>query len=166
MTTMQGALLERLDAVERRLDALAARDDRLTGLTAADPATGEQWEAGQVWAHLAELVGYWLEQARRVIETRSPDPTPFGRVKSNPERIAAIERDRATAVATLSDRVRQQIGAARQFLHDREPRDWEARGLHQAQGVMTLERIMEEFVVGHLEQHAEQLEGLARADGG
>ena len=158
----QESLLRRLDAVERRLDALAAREGRLAGLTAADPSSGEQWEAGQVWAHLAEFVGYWLVQARAVIDARSAEPVPFGRVKSNPERIAAIERDRATAVATLSGRVKEHIAQARQFLQECEPRDWDARGLHQAQGVMTLERILDEFVVSHLEQHADQLDGLAK----
>src|SRR5438552_1680541 len=50
--------LTRLDAVELRLDA-HARSEPPTGLTDPDPPTGEQWDAGQVWSHLAEILYYW-----------------------------------------------------------------------------------------------------------
>ena len=43
------------------------------------------------------------------------------------------------------------------------PEDWAKRGVHPTLGVMAVPRIFDEFVVGHLEQHAGQLDGLAVA---
>ena len=57
--------LSRLDAVEARLRALATPTE---GLTGPDPATGEQWEAAQVWGHVTEFIPFWIEQAGDVID--------------------------------------------------------------------------------------------------
>ena len=38
--------------------------------------------------------------------------------------------------------------------------DWGRQGEHPTLGQMGIERILEEFLVGHYEQHAAQLEGL------
>jgi hypothetical protein len=151
--------LARLDAVEQRL-AVHAQGATAIGLTDADPGTGERWEWGQVWAHLGEFVPYWIEQTRHVIDAYDGEPVPFGRVKSNPERVAAIERDRATAVDVLWPRVQRDIADLRAFLGALPGDAWNARGAHQTLGVMPLPHIIDEFLVGHLEQHAAQLDGL------
>ncbi len=65
-TTQVEAIRERLGRVERRLADHAARPLPST-LTDPDPGAEERWEAGQVWAHLAEFPGYWLEQVRAVL---------------------------------------------------------------------------------------------------
>lgn len=148
----------RLDDVERRFAALATRT--ATGLTDADPRTGEQWDAGQVWAHTAEFPGYWLRELATVVDCWHGEPVPFGRVKTDPDRIAAIERDRATDPALLAARVRAGIAAIRERLATLPPEAWDARGSHSTLGVMDAERIVEEFLVGHLEEHATQLESL------
>jgi len=161
----QQELLARLDAVEQRLaqhvHAYQAQSPR--GLTDADPGTGEQWEWGQVWAHLAEFIPYWMAQAGLVIGAYDGAPVPFGRVKSNPERIAAIERDRAVPVEELWARLQGQIAALRVFLRDMTPQQWASRGVHQTLGVMDMPHLVDEFLVGRLEQHAAQLGGLAGA---
>ena len=148
----------RLDDVERRFATLAART--ATGLTDADPRTGEQWDAGQVWAHTAEFPGYWLREVATVVDGWRGEPVPFGRVKTDPERIAAIERNRATDPALLAARVRAGIAAIRDRLATLPPQAWDARGVHSTLGEMSLERIVDEFLVGHLEEHATQLETL------
>ena len=51
----------RLDSVEKRLDQHASAETP-TGLTDPDPGGTERWEAGQVWSHIAEFVGYWQSQ--------------------------------------------------------------------------------------------------------
>jgi hypothetical protein len=153
--------LKRLDAVERRLEA-HARSEPPTGLTDPDPPTGEQWDAGQVWSHLAEILYYWNREAKQLAATRSTEPVPFGRVKSNPGRIAAVEEHRHDAPPTNMDRLRPAIVELRQFLQTGGPEIWELRGLHEARGVMSMERIMDEFMVGHLEEHADQLDGLVQ----
>src|SRR5512132_4023768 len=90
--------LTRLGAVERRLAEHAARP-LPTGLTDPDPGASERWEAGQVWAHLAEFPGYWHDQVRKVAGAQasgSAEPLPFGRTKTDPGRLAGIEQERRT----------------------------------------------------------------------
>ncbi len=65
-TTQVEAIRARLGRVERRLADHAARP-LPTALTDPDPGAEERWEAGQVWAHLAEFPGYWLDQVRDVL---------------------------------------------------------------------------------------------------
>jgi hypothetical protein len=152
-----GELLTRLDDVEARFAAHAPGGvpDLLTD---ADPKTGEQWDAGQVWAHTAEFPSYWVEQVRLVLDGWSGSPVPFGRVKTDPDRIAAIERDRHEGPGALLDRVRDGIRSVRELLADLPSGAWEAEGEHSTLGVMSLERILDEFLVAHLEEHACQLD--------
>ncbi|HXA28040.1 MAG TPA: hypothetical protein VN193_04760 [Candidatus Angelobacter sp.] len=155
--------LSRLDAVEQRLAAHAAHDAATVvgQRTDADPGTGERWEWGQVWAHLAEFLPYWIEQTRIVIDGHTGEPVAFGRVKSDPVRVAAIARDRQAPIDSLWQRTHRDIASLRTFLSDLPEAAWPARGAHQTLGVMTLPHIVDEFMVGHLEQHAAQLDGLA-----
>jgi hypothetical protein len=155
--------LQRLDAVERRLATHAQRDATIAQgrHTDPDPPTGETWQWGQVWAHLAEFLPYWLAEARQVIDRYRGEPVAFGRVKSDPERVAAIARDRNAEVQALWTRTEDGIAAVRAFLRGLPDGAWLATGVHQTLGVMSLAHIVDEFMVGHLEQHAAQLDGLA-----
>jgi len=156
--------LGRLDAVETRLATLAEASPPAGALTDADPSTGERWDRGQVWAHLAEFIPYWIAQSRPILEAQaSTEPVPFGRTKADSERIGAIERDRREPVAALWSDTRTDIGQLRAFLEALSLEQWDAAGLHPTLGVMSISKIVEEFLVGHLEQHADQLEGLAAA---
>jgi DinB family protein len=160
MTDNAAAFVQRLGAVQARLGALAAREVPDGALTAPDPPTGERWEAGQVWAHLAEFIPYWLAEVDLVVGQRASDPAPFGRTKSDPGRIAALERDRRTDRAVLWNRTDGDIARLRAFLLGLGASAWDARGLHSTRGEMDLPAIVDEFLVGHLEQHAVQLEAL------
>jgi hypothetical protein len=155
--------LARLDAVEARLSAAAATEPQPGALTNADPSSGERWDRGQVWAHLAEFIPYWIGQTRPVIEgQQSAEPVRFGRTQHDPERIGAIERDRREPVAELWATAREDIALLRTFLDRLLPDQWAAVGLHPTRGAMSVAQITEDFLVGHLEQHADQLEGLSR----
>ena len=154
-------VIARLDAVEVRLEAAAGASPPPGALTDADPGSGERWDRGQVWAHVTEFIPYWIQQALPVIEGQpSGEPVRFGRTKSDPERIGTIERDRREPVASLWASTQDEIGQLRGFLTGISPEQWDAHGLHPTRGVMTLSDMVEEFLVGHLEQHADQLEGL------
>jgi hypothetical protein len=155
--------LDRLDAVESRLAAAAHDEPRRGALTDADPRSGERWDRGQVWAHLAEFIPYWIEQAGPVISNQTSEPVRFGRTQADPERIGAIERDRREPVDALWVATREDIALLRTFLSGLSPDQWLAVGVHLSLGPMSISDITEEFLVGHLEQHADQLEGLNRA---
>jgi len=161
MTAAVDSLLARLADAERRLVEHA--DAPLpSGLTDPDSGTGERWEAGQVWAHLAEFPDYWLAQAQRVVALPTNEPVPFGRVKTDAGRIEAIERDRHTDPAALLERVRASLGRVTDAARSLPPEAWTRRGMHPTRGEMSVEGIFERFIVEHLEEHADQLDSLGR----
>ena len=148
----------RIDAVEARLRTLATPTE---GLTGPDPTTGEQWEAGQVWGHITEFIPFWVEQAGDVIDAFRGEPVPFGRIRSDPTRLAGIEQGRHVAIATMWQEVQADIADLRLFLAAL-PEGWaDSVGLHSTLGALSMERIINNFLVSHMEEHAEQLEGLA-----
>ena len=152
--------LPRLDAVIGRLRVYADQASA-PGLTSPDPPTGERWEWGQVWAHLSEFCPYWMGQVRLVLESpQSEDPMPFGRVKSDPARVAAIEADRGRPPAELMNMLERHAEDLRSLLGGMSDGDWARRGVHQTLGEMSMPRIIDEFLVGHLEAHADQLDEL------
>ncbi|MDQ3870673.1 MAG: DinB family protein, partial [Chloroflexota bacterium] len=159
----RAALVARLDSAEQRLEQLAVAEPR--GLTEPDPPTGERWEAGQVWAHVAEFPSYWLDQIRQILAADpARQPIPFGRTKTDRGRLAAIERDRHEPPAALLVRASTAIAEARDFVERLELDRWSARGLHPTLGEMDVSRILDEFIVRHLEEHADQLERLASSE--
>ena len=155
-------LITRLAAVERRLADHAAGPIP-SALTEPDPGDGERWEAGQVWAHLAEFPGYWLGQVRLILDAPADDVPPFGRTVTDPGRIAAIERDRHTDPQALLARVRATLAEVSDAVGGLSPEDWQRRGLHPTRGELTVEAIVQRFIVAHLEEHADQLDGLRAA---
>ena len=163
MSASVDALIARLADAERRL-AEHADAPLPPGLTEPDPGAEERWEAGQVWAHLAEFPAYWLAQAQRVIAVPTNEPVPFGRVKTDPGRIEAIERDRHTDPAPCSSASAPSLAdvtdAARSLAAD----DVAARGERiPTRGEMTRRAsIFERFIVEHLEEHADQLDSPGR----
>ena len=161
MTAAVDSLLARLADAERRLAEHADRP-LPPGMTEPDPDGEERWEAGQVWAHVAEFPAYWLAQAQRVIALPTNEPVPFGRVKTDAGRIEAIERDRHTDPAALLARVRTDLAEVGDAARSWPSEAWTRRGMHPSRGEMTVETIVDRFIVSHLEEHADQLDGLER----
>nr|AIA12155.1 DinB superfamily [uncultured bacterium] len=151
----------RLDSVEQRLDEHASAEAP-TGLTDPDPGGTEQWEAGQVWAHMAEFVGYWRGQAESVIAAYDGDAVPFGRLKDDPGRMAGIEMGRHEAVRQSRNRVREEIAEMKTYLSTLTAAEWNAVGQHPTRGQMDVEAIVGTFIVNHLEEHAATLDKLAQ----
>ena len=156
------SLVARLDVIEARL--AAHTDSERPGLTRADEGTGERWEAGQVWAHLAEFPAYWVGQIRAILAARAggePEPIPFGRTKADPGRAAAIEARRRDDPPALLRDVRAGIAAAAAPGRSLSTDEWQASGAHPTRGAITGSTIVERFLVDHLEEHAAQLDELA-----
>jgi len=154
--------LDRLDAVDSRLAGLAS--GRRKGLTDPDPGGDERWEDGQVWAHLAEFGSYWIDELELVLDRASTRPVPFGRTKSDPDRIAAIAAGHLTEPSEQFRSVGEAIDRLRAVITGMSSADWGRVGQHPTLGPMAVEAMLEEFLVGHYEQHAAQLESLG--DGG
>ena len=145
---------ERLLAAAGRIRASASvlPDDALTD---PDPESGERWDQGQVLAHVAEMLPYWAEQAELIVAGRQ---TEFGRVRSDPGRIGAIERDRRQDPARLLTRVDEGVAVVLALLERLDDRALAATGHHQTLGDMTVAQLVDRFLVDHLEEHADQLD--------
>lgn len=154
----------RVDAVAERLEGLARRPAP-GGLTEPDQPSGERWDWGQVWAHIAEFPEYWLDQIEAAFASPGSGPVPFGRTKADPRRIAAIERDRRTPPPDLLARIEPQLARLRAAIIGFTPEQWSARRFaHPTLGDLDLSGVMEDFLVGHLQAHADQLDVLVRGE--
>ena len=152
-------LLERLEAVEARLLALAREAER-AGETEADDQTGERWHENQVWGHLAEFPGYWVGQIERILVGSSEAVPQFGRTPADADRLAAIDAGNREPRAALVLRASNGIADARAFLTRLDRASWSRTGRHATRGDMDVASIVERFLVDHLEEHAEQLASL------
>ena len=155
-------LMARLAVAEGRLAAFA--ESPPPGLTDPDPATGEQWDVGQAWAHVAEFVPYWQSEMQKVVAAvgQGAEPLPFGRTSTDAGRVGAIEAGRHEPPAQQMERLAGALARLRTWLIGLDSAQWSARGVHPRRGEMTVAQIAERFVVSHLEEHADQLEKLAR----
>ena len=154
--------LDDLDRAVARLSAHAAAPASPSSLTEPDQPSGEQWDTGQVWAHLAEFGSYWLPELRRIVDHDGAGVVEFGRTKKDPDRIAAIERDRHGDIGGHLERVRRDVANLAAELAQLTEADWERTGAHPTLGAMGLWRFLDEFGTGHYHQHADQLDGLRR----
>ena len=150
--------LDRLAAALGRLRSHAA--GTADGLTSADEATGERWEQGQVWAHLAEFGAYWRAQLRTIVDAGRSEPVEFGRTKRDPYRIAEIEANRHAPIAEHLAVVERDIAAFRADLAEMTVDDWSRVGRHETLGEMGIAQFLQHFVTGHYEEHATQLDEL------
>ena len=156
--------LERLEVARAHVERLAEATPPAGALTDADEPTGEQWEWGQVWGHIAEFPAYWTARLREVFaQPASADPVPFGRSRTDPVRLAAIEEGRGLSADQVIVPLRGDLDDVRDLLADMSAADWERHVHHQVLGEMDMPRALEVFLVGHLEEHAAQLEGLLPA---
>jgi hypothetical protein len=144
----------------RRLQAAAGRIRASAlvlpeeALTDPDPDSGERWDRGQVLAHVAEMLPYWAQQAELIASGRQ---TEFGRVSSDPDRIAAIERDRREDPGRLLGRVDEGVAVVLALVDGLDDQSLARTGRHQTLGDMTVAEIVDRFAVAHLEEHADQL---------
>ena len=161
------------DAIEQRLDAAAGRLASLTPILERggpwplaarfDHAPEAAWGPREILAHVAEMLSFWLGETERILDQDDGRAT-FGRKATDDVRLAIIERDRSLPIQELSGRIQAGIdrwgerwakldGDARQRL-----------GAHVTLGPMTVTEVANRFVVGHLEEHLDQL--AEAADGG
>jgi hypothetical protein len=153
-------VVDRIDTADERLAAQAAVAH--DGLTDPDPGGTERWDAGQVWAHLAEIGAYWLGELHRVVDAGGGEPATIGRSLTAPSRVDAIEAGRRRPVADNLAVTRRSLDALRAYLAGLSEDDWTRVGRHVSVGDMTIGEQLDAFHLGHVEQHLDQLDGLVR----
>jgi hypothetical protein len=160
------------DQLDRRL---AAASDRLAGLGRAlqdrgpwalaarfDHAPEAAWGPREILAHLEEMLPYWLGEAERILDATN-GPAPFGRVATDDLRLAIIGRDRTLPLRELQARVQVGIERWRRRWAELDAAGRGQPGTHVTLGALTVADVATRFVVGHLENHLDQ---LAEAVGG
>lgn len=130
-------------------------EERQDHLTNPDSESGERWTGRQVVAHMAELLDYWMVEAARVAASELPQP--FGRPKSDPARLTAVADGRREPITALVAALDAKAAQVASWLDGLEDEELARCGEHFKRGPMTVARIVEHFVVEHLEEHAAQL---------
>ncbi len=167
-----------MDAGQRAVDRLRAAADgfrrmaprveagRPWPLVAVDHDAGPEsaWGPPEVLAHVAEMLSFWLGEVERILDG-SPEPVPFGRTVADRSRVLTIERDRTLPPRELLARIEAAVERYAGRLPELTPADLARRGLHSTRGEMTVAELLERFVVGHAEDHVDQL-GASLGAGG
>jgi len=123
------------------------------------PGPEASWGPPEVLAHVTEMLPYWLGEVERILAA-APRPAPFGRVATDPVRIAIIGRDRTVPLRELFDRVEADVARYERRLEGLTTADLARTGLHPMRGTMTVGEALERFVVDHLAEHTAQLQVL------
>jgi hypothetical protein len=127
------------------------------------PAYGSEpesdWGPKELLAHTAEMLGFWSGEIDRILGG-GPAPVPFGRVSTDPGRIERIGSDRELPTAELFQRIAAGANKVGTRIRSLSAVDAARIGLHPRLGDMTVGQIVERFLVGHLEEHVEQLRGI------
>jgi hypothetical protein len=124
-----------------------------------DYGTGPEasWGPREVLAHVNEMLPYWTGQLEAVVAGDPGMAVPFGRVATDPARLGRIADDRQRPTGELLDRIEAGLGTASAFVSARTDADLGRIVLHPARGELSVGDALERFVVGHLEDHVEQL---------
>ena len=160
---------DRLEAVRGAYDDLAPRVAGgepwpLAGAFGTEPEAS--WGPREVLAHVVEMLPYWLGELERVVDGDGQTPVPFGRMAEDPIRIGLIARERSLPLRVLFARIDAGLAAWSTRLTTLSEAERSRVGLHPRLGEMAAGAIPERFVIGHVEEHARQLEDLLAAAAG
>ncbi len=152
------ALRERVAATRAGLACLPVEVDR--GAGPVDPATGEAWHRGNVLGHMSEMLDYWTAQIQGAIEGSAT----MGRDEQGAAlRRQGIDHGNAASEVELRRAIDEKIGRVLVLLAAMSPDDLERTvDFHNREGnrQARVGELLQNLVVGHLEEHIGQLSGL------
>lgn len=141
---------ERLEAT---VDELAARLTALPEPTFTQQAGADDWTAAEVVGHMAEILPYWAGVARAVA---SEPGRQLGRALDDPDRVGAVTAANAILRGESLARLRHATHEASQVIRAFDAGQWDAAGIHPANGAMTVGQIVQALMVEHVIAHAHQ----------
>jgi hypothetical protein len=159
-----------MDDLERRIrDAGSALSELREELVAGEPwplsdtwgtEPEADWGPREVLAHVDEMLPYWREQLTDVIAGDAATAVPFGRIASDPSRLARIDAARQLPAGDLLDTIAAGLADAADFAAGQGATNGDRRGLHPSRGEITVRDSIERFLVSHLEEHVAQLRSI------
>ena len=161
MATSPSGDLERfIEELNRLYGALRATLAEIPPARLAVQPVSGGWTPLEDLAHVAEMLGYWSGEIDRF--QRQPGAS-FGRVASNPDRIRFIEAHAHDSPDQMAALLESGYGAALALLRRLRPADLETTGQHVKFGPQTVHQAIQEWLIDHLAEHAEQLKVIALA---
>ena len=146
----------------------AAREiDRLTSelLVCLAPAEADKryaapaadsWSAIEILAHVVEFVPYWADQAAAVSARSDTGDQPFGRTHDDPARIAAVREHAQDRYEALAERLDEVVSSSAKTLGAIPRAGWTRTAVHARRGSMSVEQIVRQFILDHLDEHTAQ----------
>lgn len=119
-------------------------------------APESEWGPLEVLAHLNEMLPYWLGEVERILDGQ-PEPVPFGRKITDPLRAQVIRRDRTLPPRELLDRIEADVERYARRRATLTAADLARQGAHPSGEVVSVDALLQRFVLGHLEGHVGQL---------
>jgi len=154
-----------VNAEERIVRAVEALLARLEGLPNEalyrEPSAGE-WPVMSTLAHVVEMLPYWAGQCQSI--ARSPG-AGFGRTHDDPGRLGAIAAHAEDPLDAVRSSLRSSRDTALAVLRGIPASDWQLSGEHIRRGPMTIQQVVDEFMVSHVEDHVAQVQSALSALG-
>jgi uncharacterized damage-inducible protein DinB len=125
------------------------------------PPSGNEWSAMQTLGHMTEMIPYWLNHCRTLIAVTGTPPT-FGRTPGSPERLAGVAHGASADPDALLHQLREEVRAAASAIRQLSPTERGKRGISSERGEMTVDQVVETFIVDHAEEHLAQAQSVLR----
>jgi len=151
---------ERIQRLERSVNQLIQEIERLPADVLYRPPSEGEWPVMSTLAHLAELLPYWAHQALGIA---SRPGEPFGRTHDDPDRIGAVTEHGHDSLDTAVTRIRAGVEECARLLRELPAEAWFRAGQHATRGPMTIEQLVDAFLVNHAEEHAVQIEASVKS---
>jgi hypothetical protein len=156
-TNLGEAQARRLEAMLADIEALTGRPEVAARLRAA-PGEAE-WNVLQVLGHLIEMIPYWLNHCRTLIQAQG-EPPAFGRTLDSPERLEGVERGNRGDLDALMRELGAEVRAAAAMVRGLTPAERAKAGIHNRRGHITVNEAIESFILTHGEEHVQQIKAV------
>jgi uncharacterized damage-inducible protein DinB len=151
---------EHIQRLERSVNQLIMEIERLPAEVLYRPPSPGEWPVMSTLAHLAELLPYWAHQAQGIA---SQPGKPFGRTHDDPDRIGAVQAHGHDSLDTAVNRIRAGLEECVSVLRALPAQAWASAGQHPSRGMMTIEQLVDAFLVSHAEEHSVQIQSSVKA---
>lgn len=159
-------MVMRNDEIEAMRHRVMASRERLRRRPAAssdrepppDEKTGERWDRLNILGHVGEFLGFWSAGIERALAGDE-----FGRIPGSTGRQDAVEEGQKLGEAALNKRVEDGIEEVLALLGRLSVADLDRTVSMRGRGEVTVRWAVDFLLVGHLEEHADQLFALTTA---